>query len=61
MILLFQEHCDSPLDNHPRSGYHLQRWNSIHSYITADLILPLRWTDGATDSDLHSYQQKLPV
>ena len=58
---MFQEHCYSPVDNHTRNRYHLQCWNSIPSHITADLILPLRWTDGPLNGDLHSTQQKLPV
>ena len=54
MNFFMQEHCHSSLDNRSRLGYCLECWNGFPSHITAGLILSLRWTDGTTDSDLHS-------
>ena len=61
MNVFMQEHCHSSLDNRTRIGYHLECWNGFPSNITADLTLSLRWTDGATDSGLHSPQLEIQV
>ena len=56
-----QEHSHSSLDNRSRLGYRLECWNGFRSHITADLIISLHWTDGTTDSDLHSAQLEIQV
>ena len=56
-----QEHCHSHVDNHTRTGYYTECWNGVPSHITADLILPLRWTDGPLDGGLYSTQLEVQV